>query len=125
MSEEANKTYTFEGAGDFAEFLMEDGGTALEKIKEKIPPISNLCTLRRSFQVKPCKCGGKNPKDIMARRTDRLNSFYKRLIEGLSNNFNGRLEGDLKNLVKEAILKDKGDYEKVYFKLDGEQLLEI
>ena len=126
MSEERENAYIFEDADELAVFLLRDDGEALKKIKEKIPPISNLCTLKKALSVKPCRCKGKNPKIIMEQRKKRLDSFYERFIGALAENFKDRLhEGDLRIFVKSVILENNSEYGKVAFKLGGETLLEL
>jgi len=125
MDEEGNNTYIFEGPNDFINFLLEDGGEAMNEVKKRIPPISNLCTLRKALEVKPCKCGGQDPKQVMKRRMGALDSFYEKLMVALSNNFYDKFEGDPKAFMKEIILKNANGVERVSFKLKGETLLEI
>ena len=117
--------YIFEGPDSLAEFLLAEESHALKKIKEKIPPMSNICVLKKSLGVKPCGCKGKDPKVVMKQREERLNNFYKKLISGLSTNFNDKFNEDLKSFVKDVVLENQEGYTSVVFKLENEVLLEI
>ena len=125
MSEEEDNACIFKGPNDLVDFLLKEQGEVLNRVKEKIPPFSNLCTLKKSLEKKPCGCGGTNPAEVMKRRLDELNSFYEKLITALANNFHDKLEGDVKSFIKEEILKNTSDAKRVSFRLKGETLLDL
>jgi len=132
MNEASETLYVFEGPDDFVEFLLRNGGKALNEIEKKIPPVKNLCMFAKNFKARPCACKGKNPEEITKMRKERLNRFYERLVKELSVNFGDRFDGgrfgekpDLKIFLKQIVLENNDKQSKVAFKLEDRILLEI
>ena len=125
MSEEMDNVYIFAGPNDLIDFLLKGEGETLNEVRKKIPPFSNLCTLKKSLDVKPCGCGGTKPAEVMKRRAEELDSFYAKLIALLADNFQDKLDGDVKSFVKEEILKNTNGAKGISFRLKGETLLDL
>ena len=117
MSEDSEDFYIFEEADMFADFLEENAGGALKRLKDDLPHLVNFILLRKAMAKKPCACGGADPDGVMRQRKSMFNNFYKGTVD--------RLLPEHQEKIKEVALEYYPEFSGIVFKHKGEIVLTV
>ena len=105
------KIFEFNGATEFAEFIVSEEGAVLAELKEMIPMSVNFATLHNAMKAKrPCACGGLSPEEAIKKREERFNFLYKKFLQDLSQEQKDALMSTIKDHKKVENIKFKQSF---------------